>query len=86
MNWRTRSGNVNRSTTLTLVALFGLGGSVAAQQHAERHIQLSIIGGLGGVTQFTKIEQPFWQMEISRLSNGRVNATIRPIDEGGFRT
>lgn len=59
--------------------------TVPARTHAEEPIRLQIIGGLAGVTQFTKIEQPFWQSEISALSAGRISATIRPLDAGGLR-
>ena len=59
--------------------------SCAAQARSEEPVKLQIIGGLAGVTQYTKIEQPFWQSEINTLSSGRISATIRPLDAGGLR-
>ncbi len=56
-----------------------------AQARPEEPIKLQIIGGLAGVTQYTKIEQPFWQSQIGVLSGGRISATIRPLDAGGLR-
>lgn len=55
------------------------------QVRAEEPIKLQIIGGLAGITQYTKIEQPFWLSEINTLSKGRISATIRPLDTGGLR-
>lgn len=56
-----------------------------SQTSSEGPIKLQVIGGLAGVTQYTKIEQPFWQSEIGALSAGRITATIRPLDAGGLR-
>ncbi|MBS0643970.1 MAG: TRAP transporter substrate-binding protein [Acetobacteraceae bacterium] len=47
-------------------------------------ISLKVVGGLAGVTQFTKFEKPFWQDEVPRLTNGRVVAEIHPFDQSGF--
>ncbi|HSI41105.1 MAG TPA: TRAP transporter substrate-binding protein [Xanthobacteraceae bacterium] len=43
------------------------------------------MGGLAGVTQFTRLEQPFWQTEIAELSQGRIGATIVPLDSASLR-
>lgn len=56
-----------------------------AKHPDEDHIRLSIVGGLAGVTQFSKFERPFWEQEIAQRSHGRVTATIRPFDGGGLR-
>lgn len=70
----------------TVVAMLVPAGCCAlAQARAEEPVKLQIIGGLAGVTQYTQIEQPFWQSEIQALSGGRVTATIRPLDAGGLR-
>lgn len=45
---------------------------------------LKIIGGLAGVTQYVKIEQPFWESEIARLSGGRITAMVHPFDRAGL--
>lgn len=74
-----------RLANFLFVAMFGVAASAFAQQPPEDQIKLQIIGGLAGVTQFTKLEQPFWQSEIGSLSGGRISATIRPLDAGGLR-
>ncbi len=51
----------------------------AAVQH------LRIVGGLAGVHQFTRHEEPFWATELARLSGGRYSAEIVPFDRAGIR-
>lgn len=75
-----------RLASLVFLIVFGFAGCALAQQQTTETLKLQIIGGLAGVTQFTKLEQPFWQSEIEPLSEGRINATIRPLDAGGLRT
>ena len=41
-----------RLAGILLAAAFGLAGNAFAQQTAEEPVQLQIIGGLAGVTQF----------------------------------
>lgn len=57
-----------------------------AQADVQEPIKLQIIGGLDAVTQYTKIEQPFWQSGIEALSHGTISATIRPLNGGGLRS
>ena len=45
--------------------------------------KLRIVGGLAGLTQFTRHEEPFWTKDLSRLSAGRFDATIVPFDRAG---
>ncbi|PZR72732.1 MAG: ABC transporter substrate-binding protein, partial [Stutzerimonas stutzeri] len=47
-----------------LAGILGFAGCALAQQGSTEPIRLHIIGGLAGVTQYTKIEQPFWETEI----------------------
>ena len=70
---------------LAFVALALAFMSCATHARAEEPIRLQVIGGLASVTQYTKVEQPFWQSEIKDLSAGRISATIRPLDAGGLR-
>ncbi|MEW9617943.1 TRAP transporter substrate-binding protein [Shinella sp. S4-D37] len=70
---------------LLLAAMFALSSLALAEQPPGDPVRLQIIGGLAGITQFTRIEQPFWQSEIGPLSQGRISATIRPLDAGGLR-
>lgn len=63
-----------------------MSGAVHAQAGSDEPIRLQIVGGLAGVTQYTKIEQPFWQSGIEALSKGKISATIRPLNGGGLRS
>jgi len=75
-----------RVAILLAVALIAPTGQAGvAQQRNDAPIKLQVIGGLAGVTQYTRIEQPFWQSEIETLSKGQISATIRPLDAGGLR-
>lgn len=76
-----RPANVLILAVLVLTALCA--GSTRGE---EGKVQLQVIGGLAGVTQYTGLELPFWQSEIGARSGGRITATIRPLDAGGFRS
>jgi TRAP-type C4-dicarboxylate transport system substrate-binding protein len=67
---------------LTLI----LAGILAAVQPSvgNEPLRLNVIGGLGGVSQFTKLEEPFWRSEIAEITGGRVLATVHPFDRSGF--
>jgi TRAP-type C4-dicarboxylate transport system substrate-binding protein len=51
---------------------------------ADPPIQLKIVGGLAGISQYTKFEEPFWMQEVPHLTNGRVQAEIHPFDRSGL--
>ena len=55
----------------------GTGGSGTAMQ------KLRVVGGLAGLNQFTRNEEPFWTKELSRLSAGQYTADIVPFDRAG---
>jgi len=74
-----------RLMTYAALLTFSAGPLAAQPGAADGKIRLSIVGGLANITQFTKFEQPFWETEIGKLSNGRISATIRPFDGGGLR-
>jgi TRAP-type C4-dicarboxylate transport system substrate-binding protein len=57
----------------------------AAQGPAPAAQHLRIVGGLGGVNQYTRHEEPFWARELARLSGGRASAEIVPFDRAGIR-
>jgi TRAP-type C4-dicarboxylate transport system substrate-binding protein len=48
-------------------------------------MQLRVVGGLAGVHQFVRHEEPFWATELARLSGGRYGAEIVPFDRAGIR-
>ncbi|WP_245214169.1 TRAP transporter substrate-binding protein [Roseomonas indoligenes] len=62
-----------------LLALAGA-GSAAAQEP----LRLRVVGGLGGVSQYTRYEEPFWRERVSELTRGRVVAEITPSDRSGI--
>lgn len=71
-----------RALVVTFFSLAWMCASVAAE---NQPIRLQVVGGLAGVTQFTRLEQPFWEREITERTGGRVIATITPNDGGGLR-
>jgi TRAP-type C4-dicarboxylate transport system substrate-binding protein len=71
-----------RQITALLLAL-GLWGTACAQDKPPRPHTLSIIGGLAGLNQYTRNEEPFWTKELPRLSEGRFTAEITPFDRTG---
>ena len=52
---------------------------------ADEPIHLKIVGGLAGVSQYERLEKPFWDHRIETLSNGRIKAEIHPFDRSGLR-
>ncbi len=53
--------------------------------HAKDQTSLRIVGGLDGINQYVKFEEPFWRTEISRRSGGAITASIHPFDRSGLR-
>ena len=60
-----------------------LWGTACAQGNAPKPYSLRIIGGLAGLNQYTRNEEPFWTKELPRLSGGRFTADIVPFDRTG---
>jgi TRAP-type C4-dicarboxylate transport system substrate-binding protein len=58
-------------------------GAQTVRPPAPQHLR--IVGGLAGVTQYTRFEEPFWTVELLRLSDGRASAEIVPFDRAGIR-
>ena len=73
---------LQRRLALTLVACALLGLGPAAAQTATPQ-KLRIVGGLAGLNQYTRHEEPFWSKELLRLSNGKFDADIVPFDRAG---
>lgn len=48
-------------------------------------VRLRIVGGLAGIHQYTRHEEPFWTRELPRLTAGRATAEIVPFDRAGIR-
>ncbi|MBL8328721.1 MAG: TRAP transporter substrate-binding protein [Rubrivivax sp.] len=54
------------------------------QAAAGQTEHLRVVGGLAGVNQFVRHEQPFWAQEIPRLTQGRITVEIVPFDQAGL--
>ena len=55
----------------------------SAQAQTPPTYKLHIVGGLAGIHQYTRNEEPFWAQELSRLSGGKFAAEIVPFDRAG---
>ena len=74
------------SACIGLVAALAAGvAGVALAADAPAPLHLHIVGGLGSLKPFTQHEQPFWETELAKLSNGRYTAEIVPFDRAGIR-
>lgn len=69
------------AAVLAVAAWLALPGAGFAQADAKK---LRIVGGLAGVNQYTRQEEPFWTKELSRLTAGRMTAEIVPFDRAGI--
>ncbi|WP_395703334.1 TRAP transporter substrate-binding protein [Aquabacterium sp.] len=68
---------------LALLLAAGVVGQALAQAAAPQ--QLRIVGGLAGLNQYTRHEEPFWTTELRKLSGGQLSAEIVPFDRAGIR-
>jgi len=75
----------NKAAIAALSACLAFAGSGASWGQAGNDTRLRIVGGLAGVTQFTRQEEPFWTKELPRLTGGKVTAEIVPFDRAGIR-
>jgi TRAP-type C4-dicarboxylate transport system substrate-binding protein len=72
------------SAALSLgVALLAAAGAAAPQSAPA--VRLRIVGGLAGLNQFTRHEEPFWTRTLPQLAGGRVGADIVAFDQAGLR-
>lgn len=69
---------------LAAVAVLSTCLAVSTGRSADGPIQLKIVGGLAGVGQFVRLEEPFWKQEVPRLTEGRVRAEIHAFDRSGL--
>ncbi len=61
----------------------GAASAPGANSTATAPYRLRIVGGLAGISQYIRQEEPFWTKELSRLSAGRFQAEIVPFDRAG---
>ena len=71
-----------KAASVVLAALMGAGALPAAAQSTEA-MKLRIVGGLAGVNQYVRHEEPFWTRDLATLSGGRYTADIVPFDRAG---
>lgn len=48
-------------------------------------VMLRVVGGLAGLNQYTRHEEPFWTRLLPAWTEGRVQAEIVPFDRAGIR-
>ncbi len=79
--------NAKKSWTLAVGLAAGLAllCCAAVSGGAEPTQRLRIVGGLAGVNQYTRQEEPFWTRELPKLTGGKVTAEIVPFDRAGIR-
>lgn len=59
------------------------GAPAQSQSPTPEALKLRVVGGLAGISQYVRHEEPFWTSELSRLSDGRFSADIVPFDRAG---
>ena len=69
---------------IVMVALATLGPAHQAAAQSDA-IALDVIGGLAGVSQYERFEEPFWLTTVPRITGGRVHAHIVPAERSGVR-
>jgi hypothetical protein len=69
--------------TLALAALLSLGAHATALGQASPGAlpppTLRVVGGLAGLNQYTRQEEPFWTRRLGELSAGRLRVEIVPF-------
>jgi len=74
---------MSRLALLSLALALFAPGLAWSQTDATK--RLRIVGGLAGVNQYTRQEEPFWSRELGKLTGGKVTAEIVPFDRAGIR-
>ncbi|MBQ0945698.1 TRAP transporter substrate-binding protein [Ideonella sp. 4Y16] len=83
--WRSgRQPAVRWSGRRALMAAAWLVAATATAAAPEPTV-LRVVGGLAGVNQYLRHEEPFWSQELPGLSAGRLRADIVPFDRAGIR-
>lgn len=84
MHWnRSRLSSWSRVRVLEACAAV-LALAAASTARAEPVERLRIVGGLAGLNQYTRQEEPFWLRDLPRLTGGRAVAEIVPFDRAGL--
>lgn len=65
------------------LCLLAAAQAATAQPAPAQPFTLRVVGGLSGLNQYTRNEEPFWSTELARLSAGRFTGSIVPFDRAG---
>ncbi|MBA4112203.1 MAG: ABC transporter substrate-binding protein [Verminephrobacter sp.] len=81
---RRRGGWLRPRSVAKWVAGVLIAGSLQAWAQPSTAVhQFRVVGGLAGISQYTRWEEPFWTRELPRISGGRFRADIVPFDRAG---
>ncbi|WP_245215238.1 TRAP transporter substrate-binding protein [Pararoseomonas baculiformis] len=58
---------------------------LAAPAMAQEPLRLRVVGGLAGVSQFLRYEEPFWRDRLPGITGGRAVAEVTPSDRSGLK-
>lgn len=72
-----------RPAALALMFAGTLPATASAQANPPQ--RLRIVGGLAGLNQYTRHEEPFWTTDLPKLTGGQLHAEIVPFDRAGIR-
>lgn len=78
--FRHTAGLMRLSVVLTTLLLCNIHPA-----RAKPAVELDVVGGLAGVSQYESYEQPFWTTRVPQLTGGQVHAQIVPFDRSGIR-
>ena len=91
--WRSAEAAVSLSLALCSGSVLAAGAPVApltpgapvtaSSTAPAAQAKLRIVGGLAGLNQYTRQEEPFWTRQFERLTAGRFSAEIVPFDRAG---
>ncbi len=72
-----------RTCLFLALCVVAAGATAQSQSPARETLKLRVVGGLAGISQYVRHEEPFWTRDLSRLSDGRFSADIVPFDRAG---
>jgi len=73
-----------RAAGLVGLALLAFALAIPSAAAQDAPLRLRVVGGLAGVSQFLRHEEPFWRDRLPALTEGRLTAEIVPSDRSGF--
>lgn len=69
---------------ILMIVLECVGAGRPAAAHSQV-IEVDVIGGLAGVSQYDRFEEPFWSTTVPLVTGGRVRAHVVPSERSGVR-